>query len=95
MAKGKITKPTADPVIYPLNHRSTFDDITIQNNTSASITVDITAMDVETESPIVWSTPAAGALSIAAGAVGVLTQNATAARFSGTGTGLIHVVQAY
>lgn len=95
MAKGKITKPTADPVIYPLNHRAAFDDITIQNNTSASITVTITAMDVETESPIVWSAPAAGALTIAAAAIGVLNQPATAMQIAGTGTGVVHVVQAY
>ena len=95
MAKGKITKPTADPVIYPLNHRACFDDITIQNNTSASITVTITAMDVQTESPIVWSAPAAGALTIAAAAIGVLNQPATAMQISGTGTGTVHVVEAY
>ena len=95
MAKGKITKATADPVIYPLNHRASFDDITIQNNTGASITVTITAMDVQTESPIVWSAPAAGALTIAAAAIGVLNQPATAMQISGTGTGVIHVVEAY
>lgn len=95
MAKNFITKPTADPVVFPINHRATFDDITIQNNTTDSITITITAMNVQNESPIVWSTPAAGALTIAAAAVGVLLQPATAIQISGAGTGKVHIVEAY
>jgi hypothetical protein len=95
MAKGQITKPTAAAVTYPLNHRATFDDITIQNNTSGSITVTITAQNVQRVASPVYSVPAAGALAIAAGAVGVLKQPATAMLLSGTGTGVIHIVEAY
>lgn len=97
MAKGEITKPDANPVVYPLNHRASFDDITIQNNTGADITVTITAQNVQkvASGSVVWSAPAAGALVITAGSVGALMQPATAAKFSGTGTGKINVVEAY
>lgn len=95
MAKGQITKPTAAAVVYPLNHRATFDDITIQNNTSDAITVTITAQAIQRTSPLVYSAPASGALVIVAGAVGVLNQPATAMQLSGAGTGVVNVVEAY
>jgi hypothetical protein len=95
MAKNRITKATAAAVIYPMNHRECFDDVTIQNNTDAAISVKITAMNVQTESPIVYSNPAEGALSVAAGAIGVLRQPATAMEISGTGTGVVHIVEPY
>lgn len=95
MAKNAITKPTAAAVTYPLNHRATFDDITIQNNTSDSITVTITAQNVQRVAVPVYSPPASGALVITAGAVGVLNQPATAMLLSGAGTGVINVVEAY
>lgn len=97
MAKGEITKPDANPVVYPLNHRASFDDITIQNNTGAAVTVTITAQNVQkvASGSVVWSAPAAGALVIAAGTAGVLLQPATAMLLSGTGTGKINVVEAY
>jgi hypothetical protein len=53
----QITKPTAAAVTYPLNHRATFDDITIQNNTSGSITVTITAQNVQRVASPVYSAP--------------------------------------
>ena len=95
MANNQITKPTAAAVTYPLNHRATFDDITIQNNTSNTITVTVTAQAIQRVTPIVYSTPAAGALVIAAAAVGVLTQPATAMLLSGAGTGTIDIVEAF
>jgi len=95
MAKNSITKPTAAAVTYPLNHRATFDDITIQNNTTDAITVTITAQNVQRVAVPVYSAPAAGALVIAAAAVGVLNQPATAMLLSGAGTGVINVVEAY
>ena len=95
MARNTITKPTAAAVVFPLNHRATFDDITIQNNTSNTITVTVTAQAIQRVTPIVYSTPAAGALVIAAAAVGVLTQPATAMLLSGAGTGAIDIVEAF
>lgn len=95
MAKGQITKPTAAAVVYPLNHRATFDDITIQNNTTEIIAITITAQDIQRTSPLVYSAPAAGALNIAPAAVGVLNQPATAMLISGGGVGVINVVEAY
>ena len=95
MAKNAITKPTAAAVTFPLNHRATFADITIQNNTSDSITVTITAQNVQRVASPVYSAPAAGALVITAGSVGVLNQPATAMLLSGAGTGVINVVEAY
>lgn len=95
MARNTITKPTAAAVVFPLNHRATFDDITIQNNTSNTITVTVTAQAIQRVTPIVYSTPSAGALVIAAAAVGVLTQPATAMLLSGAGTGTIDIVEAF
>lgn len=95
MARNTITKPTAAAVTFPLNHRATFDDITIQNNTSDAITVTITAQAIQRVAVPVYSPPAAGALVIAAAAVGVLTQPATAMLLSGAGTGTIDIVEAF
>lgn len=95
MARNTITKPTAAAVVFPLNHRATFDDITIQNNTSNTITVTVTAQAIQRVTPLVYSQPAAGALVIAAAAVGVLTQPATAMLLSGAGTGTIDIVEAF
>ena len=95
MARNTITKPTAAAVVFPLNHRATFDDITIQNNTSNTITVTVTAQAIQRVAPLVYSQPAAGALVIAAAAVGVLTQPATAMLLSGAGTGTIDIVEAF
>ena len=95
MARNTITKPTAAAVVFPLNHRATFDGISIQNNTSNTITVTITAQNVQRVASPVYSAPAAGTLVIAAAAVGVLNQPATAMLLSGAGTGVINVVEAY
>jgi hypothetical protein len=95
MAKNAITKPTAAAVTYPLNHRATFDDITIQNNTSDSITVTITAQNVQRVASPVYSAPSAGSVGYRCRAVGVLNQPATAMLLSGTGTGVINIVEAY
>lgn len=95
MAKYSITKPTAAAVTFPLNHRATFDDVTIQNNTDAALTVTITAQNVQKVASPVYSAPAAGALVIAAAAVGVLSQPATAMLLSGTGTGTVDIVEAF
>lgn len=95
MARNTITKRTAAAVTFPLNHRATFDDITIQNNTSDAITVTITAQAIQQVASPVYSAPAAGALVIAAAAIGVLTQPATAMLLSGTGTGTIDIVEAF
>jgi hypothetical protein len=62
MARNTISKPTAAAVTYPLNHRATFDYITIQNNTSNTITVTITAQNVQRVASPVYSAPAAGTL---------------------------------
>lgn len=95
MAKHTISKPTAAAVVFPLNHRASFDDVTIQNNTSDILTVTITAENVQRVASPVYSAPAAGALTIAAGAIGVLLQPATAMLLSGAGTGRVDIVEAY
>jgi len=94
MAQRSISKPTASAVIYPVNHRATVDSITIQNLTSAALTVKITAGAIQREA-VTYSDPAAGVLSIAANAVGVVTQPCTAMEFSGTGTGKVNVAEEF
>lgn len=95
MAKNAISKPTAAAVVFPVNHRSTFDSIAIQNNTNNTLTVLVTLVDVQGGETPVWTNPAAGALTLAVGAVGVVTHPITAAQFSGAGTGKIAVTEAY
>lgn len=94
MAQRKITKPTAAAVIYPTNHRVVIDTYTIQNLTSAALTVKVTAGAIQRES-VTYSDPSSGVLSIAANAVGVVTQPVTAFEFSGTGTGTVNVVEQF
>lgn len=94
MAQRSITKPTVAAVIYPVNHRATIDSLTIQNLTSAALGVKITAGKVQ-RGAVVYSDPASGVLSIAANAVGTVTQPCTALELSGTGTGTIEVVEEF
>lgn len=94
MAQRSIPKPTAAAVIYPVNHRATIDSITVQNLTSASLTVKITAGAIQRET-VTYSDPAAGVLSIAANAVGVISQPCTALELSGTGTGTVKIVEEF
>lgn len=94
MAQRSIPKPTAAAVIYPVNHRATIDSITIQNLTSASLTVKITAGAIQREA-VTYSDPAAGVLSIATNAVGVISQPCTALELSGTGTGSVKIVEEF
>lgn len=94
MAQRSITKPTAAAVIYPVNHRATIDSITIQNLTGAALGVKITAGAIQRES-VTYSDPAAGVLSIAANAVGIVQQPCTAMELSGAGTGTIKIVEEF
>lgn len=95
MAKNAISKPTADAVVFPVNHRSTFDSIAIQNNTSDTLTVLVTLVNLQGGDAPAWANPAAGALTLAVGAIGTVTHPITAAQFSGAGTGKIAVTEAY
>ena len=95
MAKNAISKPTAAAVVFPANHRATFDSIAIQNNTSDTITVQVTLANVQGGETPVWANPAAGALTLAIGAVGVVTHPVTAIQFSGAGVGKVAVSEAY
>lgn len=94
MAQRSISKPTASAVVYPSNHRANVDTYTIQNLTSASLTVKVTAGAIQREA-VTYSDPAAGVLSIAANAVGVVAQPVTAFEFSGTGTGKVNIVEQF
>jgi len=94
MAQRIITKPTAAAVVYPVNHRVDVDGYSIQNLTGAALTVKVTAGAIQHET-VTWSDPAAGVLSIAAGAIGEVSQPVTALEFSGTGTGKINVVEQF
>ena len=94
MAQRSITKPTAAAVYYPVNHRATIDSMTVQNLTGANITVKLTAGKIQ-HGAVTYSDPTAGALSIAANAVGVISQPCTALEFSGTGTGLVNIVEEF
>ena len=96
MALNSYQKPTTDPVTVPLNHRNLEDNkVTIFNNTGASLTITATAQDVQTEASPTFTTPAQGALSIAAGAFGVLSDPYGAFLAAGTGTGSIDIVETY
>lgn len=94
MAQRSISKPTAAAVIYPINHRATIDSITIQNLTSAALGVKVTAGKIQ-RGAVTYSDPTAGVLSIAANAVGVITQPCTALELSGTGTGTVEIVEEF
>ena len=97
MAQKTINKPTADPVVFPLNHKTWTEPFaTIQNNTSDALTVDVTNMNIQTTpaGSVVWSAVPSGPLSIPAGDIGELVGPFEAARFSGAGTGDIDIVEA-
>lgn len=94
MAQRSITKPTAAAVYYPVNHRATIDSMTIQNLTGAALVVKVTAGKIQ-QGAATYSDPAAGALSIATNAVGVISQPCTALEFSGTGTGVVNIVEEF
>ena len=68
---------------------------TIQNLSNQSMTITVTNMDIQGASPT-FDTPAAGALVIAAGAIGALTQPYRGWLFTGAGaaTGSIYIVEA-
>lgn len=96
MATNIIQKPDANPVVYPLNHKRLSDiEITIQNNTSAAITIEVTADNVQREPSPTYNDPESGAISIPAGSLDVIREPYAAFRASGTGTGEIKVVEPY
>lgn len=94
MAQRSISKPTAAAVVYPVNHRAKIAGVSIQNNTGAAIGVKLTNKAIQRETPV-WSDPATGVLSIAAGASDLVSQNSTAFQFSGTGTGSIDITEVF
>ena len=96
MATNSYPKPSPDPVVVPLNHKSYVDfRVTIQNNTDASLAITVAVQDVqENESPV-FSTPVEGAINIAAGELGALQAPYSAFLATGTGTGTIDIVELY
>ena len=96
MATNTYQKPDANPVTVPLNHKRLSDiDVTIQNNTSGSLAITVTADNVQRVSSPTYNDPDSGALSIAAGAIGVLSEPYAAFLATGTGTGEIKIVEPY
>jgi len=94
MAQRSITKPTAAAVVYPANHRANVDQYTIQNLTDAALVVKVTGGAIQREA-VTYSDPAAGAISLAVGAIGNVSQPVTAFEFSGTGVGKVNVVEQF
>jgi hypothetical protein len=94
MAQRSITKPTAAAVVYPTNHRASVDCYTIQNLTDAALVVKVTAGAIQRET-VTYSDPAAGAISLAVGAIGEVSQPVTALELSGTGTGTVKIVEQF
>lgn len=95
MAQRSISKPTAEAVVYPTNHRApNAQSYTIQNLTGAALSVKVTSGAIQREA-VTWSDPAAGVLSIAANAVGEVKQPVTALQFSGTGTGSVQITEQF
>lgn len=67
---------------------------TIQNLTDQSLTVTVTNQDIQSTSPV-FDTPAAGALVIAAGAIGAMTEPYNGWLFTGaSATGTVEIVEA-
>ena len=94
MAQVTVDKPTASAVVFPLNHKSWSEaKASIQNNTSAALTVQVTNQNIQETTSPVFADPPSGPLSIAVGDVGLLDGPFEAANFDGLGTGTIDVVQ--
>ena len=87
-----FNKPSASAVIWPLNDRALDPAVTIQNETGALITVTVTAMPIQTGTPV-YAAPAQGALTIADGASAILTNRYTAMTLAGAGTGFLYILQ--
>ena len=97
MAKNTITLAANTPKVFPLNHRAYDSTVTIQNETGAALTVKVTNDNVQKVAPgsVVWADPAAGALSIANGAVDQLVGPHTAMQLTSTSAGEVKVVEQY
>lgn len=93
MAQRTLQKLTSDPVSYYPNHRVIGDvNITVQNNTGAALTLQVS--NSRDESPL-YSDPAQGAVSIANGDIVAITDPYFVYQLSGIGTGDINIVEPY
>lgn len=103
MAKNYITKPDASAVVFPVNHRSTFDGIFIQNKTSGDIIIKVTGDDVQSiaSGSVVWSNPTTSSTYPSATFTlptlesALLQTPCVALQFSGAGVGVINVSESF
>lgn len=95
MAKNYVTLAAAADKVFPLNHRSTDSRISIQNNTSGILTVTVTNDDVQRNPSPVFADPPDGALTVAAGAIGITTGPFVALNLNSVGAGEVAIVEEY
>lgn len=97
MAKNKITLEANTPKVFPLNHRASDSRVTIQNETGAALTVEVTNDNVQkvAAGSVTWSDPVSGAVSIVDGAVDVVEGPHTALRLTSTSEGEVKIVEQY
>jgi hypothetical protein len=101
MAKGKITKPSAAAVVYPINHRMSYSGIFIQNKTNGNITVKVSGDDPQNDLPMTFSNPTVSTtyptspVVLPAGEALLLDTPCTALEFSGAGVGMINIVESF
>lgn len=68
---------------------------TIQNLTSVTLTITVTNQNIQQNTSATFDTPAGGALTIAAGAVGTITAPYKGWRFTGASTsGTVEITEA-
>lgn len=91
--KPRLSKPTSDPAYFAYNHVQGGSFLTIENETGADLTVEVTNQDVQRigVGSATWSTPANGAAVIADGDNFTIQGPYAFVRFSGTGTGNIYL----
>lgn len=90
--KGQISKPSTDAVYFAFNHVEGGRNVTFQNGTSDTITVEVTNQNIQRTglSGATWSTPANGATTIPVDAVKGIIGPYAFVRLSGDGIGAIY-----
>lgn len=97
MAKNAITLEADTAKVFPINHRATEDVLSIQNNTTGTLSVKVTNDNVQKVAPgsVNWVDPAAGALTIAADTVSRLIGPYVAMQLTSTAAGEVKIVEQY
>lgn len=97
MAKNTITLEANTPKIFPINHRAAEDVLSIQNNTGGNLSVTVTNDNVQKvpSGDVVWTEPAAGALTIATETVDRLIGPYVAMKLESTAAGEVKIVEQY